>query len=529
MAESRVKGRRAGALVPLFSIPSSESWGIGEIPDLPVFAHWLHDGGLSVVQLLPVNEMGDNQTSPYSALSAMAIDPIYIALRDVPEFYAWGGEAALTDDELDRLQSARAARTVDYAAVRALKTRALRGSFDAFVEQEWPRDTERAQALRAYIEREGWWLDDYAVFRALHAENEGRHWSEWEPGVSKRTAEGLTAARGRLEREILYYMWLQMVADEQWERARDECDALGVAILGDFPFMVSGDSADVWSRQDEFRLDATVGVPPDAFSETGQDWGLPVYRWDVLATNGYAWLEMRARRCVELYDGFRLDHLIGFYRTFVREKSGETSFVPAEEPLQLAQGERLMALFRKSGAFIIAEDLGVVPDFVRESLEKMGLPGMKVMRWERDWEAEGQPFKDPAAYPRVSVAISGTHDTESMAEWWDKAEGPEREAVVELPALVEAAVQTDETYSVRIRDALLTSLYTSGSDLLLMPVQDIFGWADRINTPAVVSEENWSWRLPWPVDRMRDERDATERAKFLRRLARLAARGNAEF
>ena len=178
MAESRVKGRRAGALVPLFSIPSSDSWGIGEIADLPVFARWLHDAGLSVVQLLPVNEMGDNQTSPYSALSAMAIDPIYIALRDVPEFYAWGGEAALTDDELDRLQAARAASAVDYAAVRALKTRALRGAFESFVEQERPRDTERAQFLRAYIEREGWWLDDYAVFRALHAENEGQHWSE---------------------------------------------------------------------------------------------------------------------------------------------------------------------------------------------------------------------------------------------------------------------------------------------------------------------------------------------------------------
>ena len=525
MAEARVKGRRAGALIPLFSIPSSESWGIGEIADLPLFARWQHDAGLSVLQLLPVNEMGDNQTSPYSAMSAMAIDPIYIALRDVPEFFTWGGEAALSDEELTQLDGARGASAVDYATVRALKMRALRGSFDAFFEREWQRDTDRAGAMRAYMTREGWWLDDYALFRALHAETGGRYWIEWDPGLRERQPDAMAAARERLAREILYYTWLQMVADDQWERARDECDALGVAILGDFPFMVSGDSADVWSRQHEFRLDASVGVPPDAFSETGQDWGLPVYRWDVLEANEDDWLRMRARRCAELFDGFRVDHLVGFYRTFVREKDGHTYFVPAEEDAQLAQGERLMAIFRESGAAIIAEDLGVVPDFVRESLDRMGIPGMKVMRWERDWESDARPFKDPREYPPLSVAISGTHDTETLAEWWEKADGPERLAAVDLEPLVEAAIQTDEIYSNRLRDALLTALYRSGSDLLLMPVQDIFGWADRINTPAVVSKENWSWRLPWPVDRIRDVSDAMERAEFLERLARASRRG----
>ena len=524
MAESRITGRRAGALVPLFSIPSRESWGIGEIPDLPVFARWLHDAGLSVVQLLPVNEMGDNQTSPYSALSAMAIDPIYIALRDVPEFYAWGGEAAMTDAELDHLESARASKHVDYRTVRALKTRALRGSFDAFAENEWRLRTPRADAMRAYMEREGWWLDDYALFRALHAENEGRYWVEWDQGIREQQPSALADARARLEREILYYTWLQMVADEQWERARDECEDLEVAILGDFPFMVSGDSADVWSRQHEFRLDASVGVPPDAFSETGQNWGLPVYRWDVLEANGYDWLKMRARRCAELYDGFRVDHLVGFYRTFVREKDGRTYFIPAEQPAQLAQGEQLLTIFRESGSAIIAEDLGVVPEFVRESLAAMSIPGMKVMRWERDWEADGRPFKDPATYPALSVAICGTHDTETLAEWWEKAEAEERCRVVELSALVEAAVLPDETYSGRLRDALLTALYHAGSDLLLMPLQDIFGWSERINVPASVSRENWTWRLPWPVDMMRDESDAMERAEFLERLSRQSQR-----
>ena len=522
MADARTTGRRAGALVPLFSIPSTESWGIGEIADLPIFARWLRDAGLSVVQLLPVNEMGEGQTSPYSALSAMAIDPIFISLRELPEFIAWGGESSLDDEEAERLATARAADSVDYRTVRELKTRCLRDAFDTFWENDWRRGSGRAAALRAYLEREQWWLNDYALFRALHNENQGRYWIEWESPVRDRAAAALTLARSRLEREILYYSWVQWVAAEQWAKARRESG--DVAIFGDFPFMVSGDSADVWARQEQFSMHASIGVPPDAFSDTGQDWGLPVYRWDVVEATGYEWLKARARRSADLFDGFRIDHLVGFYRTFVREKDGRTYFVPADEPAQRLQGERLLSIFRDSGASIVAEDLGVVPDFVRESLAAMAVPGLKVLRWEREWQVKGRPLKDPVTYPRVSAALSGTHDTDTLAEWWAKADGEERRCIAELPALVEAAIQPDETYSPRLRDSLLTTLFGAGSDLLLLPVQDIFGWSERINTPAVVAAHNWTWRFPWPVDTMRKNSDAMERAEFLERLSHRTGR-----
>jgi 4-alpha-glucanotransferase len=288
--------------------------------------------------------------------------------------------------------------------------------------------------------------------------------------------------------------------------------------------MVSGDSADVWARQEQFRIDASVGVPPDAFSETGQDWGLPVYRWDVIEATGDEWLKLRARRSAALFDGFRIDHLVGFYRTFVREKDGETYFVPADEPAQQRQGERLVSIFCDCGASVIAEDLGVVPDFVRRSLASMGVPGLKVLRWEREWDAAGRPFRDPARYPRVSVAMSGTHDTDTLAGWWDAAAGDDRSRVIALPALRDAAIMVDETYSPRLRDALLTTLLGAGSDLVLLPMQDIFGWTDRINIPAVVAEQNWTWRLPWPVDVIHKESEARERAEFLERLARRTKR-----
>lgn len=515
-------GRHGGVLVPLFSIPSSASWGIGEIPDLARLARWVETAGLDIIQLLPVNEMAEGQSSPYSALSAMAIDPVFISAAGIPEFEEAGGEDALPADDRSALAQARDAQSIDYRTVRALKARVFRRAFDRFDEQEWATHSHRAAAFRAYVERESWWLDDYALFRALHDENRARYWIEWEPGVRNRVPAALEAARARHGREIRYFMWLQWLAGEQWDRARRACGTVG--IFGDFPFVVGGGSADVWARQHEFRIDVSVGVPPDAFSETGQDWGLPLYRWDVIEAGGDEWIRQRVRRCDELFDGFRIDHLVGFYRTFYREPDRSAHFSPPDEPSQLAQGERLMARFTETGACVIAEDLGTVPDFVRQSQARLGLPGMKVLRWERQWHIDDQPFRDPAGYPRRSVATTGTHDTETLAEWWDSADPRERRQACDIPSLRAAGISPDEPYSPRVRDALLEALFASASDLILVPIQDIFGWRDRINTPAIVSDENWSWRLPSPIDEFTRRTEAQERATFLRHLATNNAR-----
>ena len=511
------RGRHAGVLVPLFSLPSRGGWGVGEIPDLITFARWLTGAGLDFVQLLPVNEMQEGQNSPYSALSAMAIDPVFIALPQVPEFVDRGGERVLDVASRERLARAKDSPAVDFRAVRAVKGVALRAAFSEFRERHAGTGSGRDRAFRDYVEGERWWLDEYALFRALHDEHHACYWRDWEPGARDRQPGALAAARERLATTISYYEYLQWLADEQWRQARRECGRVG--LFGDFPFMVSGHSADVWSRQDEFRIDASVGVPPDAFSESGQDWGLPVYRWDVHRHRDYEWLRQRVRRCTELYDGFRVDHLVGFYRTYVREPDGRTYFTPGDEPAQLAQGERLMTIFRDSGDRIIAEDLGQVPDFVRESLARLHVPGLKVLRWERNWHVPGQPFRRPADYPVESVAISGTHDTETLAEWWDGADGEERRLCAELPGLREAGCGADARFSPGIRDALLRLLFSAASDFVIVPIQDVFGWRDRVNVPAVVNDENWTWRLPWPVDALDTQPEARERAAFLRTLA----------
>jgi 4-alpha-glucanotransferase len=522
MTRSQPGSRRAGILVPLFSIPSSTSWGIGEICDIEPLARWLESAGQRFVQLLPINELPPGERSPYSALSAMAIDPQFITMAAVEDVEAIGGEDSLNLNDRRRLDAVRSAAAVDYDEVRALKSGVLHKAYAHFRDRELRSGTRRASAFRSYAESQQWWLDDYALYRALKARHGDRAWTDWPEPVRTRVPEALDAARLELADDIQYRKYLQWLAGDQWGEARDRAGA--VALFGDLPFMVSGDSADVWARQDEFRLDAAVGVPPDAFSETGQDWGLPVYRWDVLAARNFDWLRDRARRNADLYDGYRVDHLVGFYRTYFRpHDGGEPQFTPDTQEEQVALGERVLQVFREPGAEIIAEDLGVVPDFVRESLARLTVPGYRVLRWEREWNQPDQPFRDPHHYPPVSVATSGTHDTEPMAIWWEAASRDEREAVLSIPAIARR-IADDERQRVlegpdlsnHCREAFLETLFESGADLLILPIQDVFGWRDRINQPATVGDGNWTWRLPWPADRLTVQPEAMDVANQLR-------------
>jgi 4-alpha-glucanotransferase len=504
--------RRAGVMVPLFSLRSSRSWGIGDIGDLVAFLPWAASAGLRLVQLLPINEMPFGESSPYSAMSAMAIDPQFITMDAVDDFHALGGEAGLDPDLQVRLAGVRAASAVDYREVRTLKQAVLRRAFRRFAHDEWPALSPRARAFAAFAMEQAWWLDGYALFRALHDQHAGLPWTEWPEGVRHRDPAALAAASETLAGEVLFRKYVQWLAAEQWQAARQAARAAegGVALFGDLPFMVALDSADVWERQREYRLDVSVGVPPDAFSETGQDWRLPAYDWDVFAANDFEWLRLRARRNAELFDGYRVDHLVGYYRTYVRPYDGSPArFMPAEQDAQTALGERVLDVFRSSGAEIVAEDLGTVPDFVRESLARLGVPGCKVMRWERQWNLPGQPFTDPVDYPLPAVATSGTHDTEPMVTWWAEAAAEERAAVLAIPS-VGATLADDERadaiaaphLSAAVRDRILAALYASGAMLIILPVQDLFGWDDRINQPATIGEHNWTWRMRWTVEEL---------------------------
>jgi 4-alpha-glucanotransferase len=507
-------GRSAGLVVPLFSLQSASSGGIGEIPDLARLRPWLERAGLRAVQLLPVGTLPAGEASPYSALSAMAIDPVYVSLADVDDYVALGGDVRLPLSDQIALRGARSSAVVQYAAVRQAKESALRLAFSLFWDVDWLRTTARAGAFASFVSWEEWWLGDYALYCALRAKFGNTPWRHWPEPLARRDHAALDEMRRELEQEIFYHQYVQWLADMQWESAREALG--GIRLFGDFPFMVNVDSADVWAHQSAFRFDRTVGTPPDAFSETGQDWGLPVYRWDVMAGSNDRWLRQRARRMARLYDGYRVDHLVGFFRTYSRalgEPLGD--FDPESIEDQQAQGERILRLLIETGAQVTAEDLGSIPDFVRASLATLGVPGYKVLRWERDWHTPGQPFLLPSSYPRVSVATTSTHDIEPLVLWWEAIDEDER---VEMLRALEWQAPVPAACDARLHEALLKYACIAGSDLLLLPIQDIFGWPDRINVPATVGEHNWTWKVPLTVEALESDARAREAADRLHAL-----------
>ena len=298
-----------------------------------------------------------------------------------------------------------------------------------------------------------------------------------------------------------------------------------VRVFGDLPFMVSGDSPDVWTRRQEFMLDATVGVPPDAFSDSGQDWGLPPWRWTALQATGFQWIRARARRTAALFDGVRIDHLVGLYRVYVRptDETQPKVFAPPDERTQSLLGATLLGIYLASGVEVVAEDLGTVPDFVRWSMARLGVPGFKVLRWERAWREAGEPLLDPASYPELSVALSGTHDTEAMTEWWAEAPASLKASLRGVCGLP-AGPAKEEPYVPVVRDAVLRTLLSSGSRYVMFPLQDVFGWTTRVNTPATVSDDNWTWRVPVLMDAWRESPEWVERAAALAAWCRSAGR-----
>ena len=510
--------RLVGVTVPLFSLRTASSWGIGEIGDLPALARLLAPAGVGLIQLLPINEIAGGNTSPYGALSAFGIDPMYITLTAVDDLRALGNEEALGPDGAEILAGLREAPGVDYEAVRKLKRRALIAGLKRFFQRELAADgppSARVRSFQAFLEQHRGWVGDYALYRALKDAHAGAPWWEWPAPLRDRDAAALRLAEAKLGDDILFYKYAQWLAHAQWSDAREILRAQGVEIMGDLPFMVDRDSADVWAERHEFRLDMSVGCPADQFDKEGQDWGLPPYHWTVMAQNDFAWLRRRASYSGQLYDRFRIDHLVGFFRTCMRPyearrgadgKLVTPSFDPPDEAAQLRHGERVVQAMIEgaaaTGARLVAEDLGSVPDYVPPALAKLGAPGYKVLIWEKD----GDVFRDPASYPAVSVACFGTHDTEPVAAWWAGLSAAERTAALALPVLRDMSPKPDKKFTPALHAALLRLICGANSELVLLLIQDLLGVRDRINVPGTVGPENWTYRLPKTIEQMGKDR-----------------------
>ena len=510
--------RSAGVLIPLFSLRTRDDLGRGEILDLPAMVDFARDAGLSIIQLLPLDEGAPDETSPYSAMSVLAIDPVYISAREL------GGIGRVS---IARAQAAvGGGRVVARAVSRPVRLALLERAYRA---SRVRGGSEFGDEFTLFADRNRDWLEDYALFRALKDRFNWSAWDTWPEDIARRDPAALDAARSELAGEIAMYSWWQFIADRQWSAARAYAHRKGVRLGGDMAFSPARDSAEVWANQAMFDLERTVGAPPDAFNYRGQRWGLPLPRWSAMGQDGFRLWRTRARRAGAMFDLVRIDHVVGIYRTysFGSDLDADGSFSPSEEHDQVAQGEEIMRAIREAMAEceIIAEDLGSVPQWVRDSLTRLGVPGYKVMQWEREeWGDRDERFRSPSTYPELSLATTGTHDTETLAAWWREQQLAEREKLCAALGIAGRVNPRRDRLDDDSLDAIIETLYTSPARYVILPIQDLFRWSARINRPGTVSETNWTYRLPLTIAKLADNPAIKARLARLRAIAQRTGR-----
>lgn len=483
---------RRGICVPLFSLRSDRDCGVGDTGDLRAMVDWCADIGMSVLQILPINDMGLDGC-PYAALSAFAIDPVFIAVDAID---AVAGDV----DFLTRLEEAgkqlNRAERIDYQAVRQVKM--------AFLEEAFARADGPALEQTLYEFRAGnKWLDDYLPYRVLKETNDYRSWENW--GLRFANPDQLQAFEATCPSRIRFHCFLQWVAFRQFSEVRDHASARGVLIKGDIPILVSRDSADVWRHPEYFDMETAAGAPPDMYSQDGQYWGFPTYNWDRLRQDDFGWWRARLRYAENFFDLYRIDHVVGFFRIWtIKLGAGngrEGWYVPWDEGRWGQHGRELLQMMLQSTHMLpLAEDLGTIPHVCRDTLTELGICGLKVQRWEKRWEGDASIIP-PSEYPPLSVATLSTHDSETLAGWWQAYPEDRNQLWHFLGCCGDAPDTLDPEVHLR-----LVRMVADGNALFaIFMLQDLlapFGLLNgapadhRINVPGTVSEANWSWRCP---------------------------------
>jgi 4-alpha-glucanotransferase len=469
-------GRHTGLLLHPTSLPARG--GIGDLgPAAYRFLDFLASARQTLWQVLPLGPLG-YRNSPYSSTSAFAGNPLLISLERLAE-RGW-----LDRSDLEHL-APESAQT-DYDGARAAKLPLLLRAAQNFLRRA--RDGERRR-YDQFREEQHWWLEDFAMFAALRRRFHRASWTSWPRELARREPAALDRVRRECVEDLEASRFLQFAFFEQWRALHRYAAERGIRIVGDIAIFISHDSADVWSHPELFHLDANLaptkvaGVPPDLFSATGQRWGNPLYRWDLLKADGYRWWVQRIRRALETCDIIRLDHFRGFEKYWEIPASEETAM--HGHWVDGPKDDLFRALRENLGELpFIAEDLGYITPEVHALRQRWGIPGMRVMQF--GFSDSGAHLHLPHNFERNTVVYPGTHDNDTLVGWWRSGVSPaERRAI--------------ESYLGQDRDgihwAFIRAAQTSVADLCLVPMQDVLGLGSeaRMNFPSK-NEGNWIWR-----------------------------------
>ncbi len=547
--------RQAGILIPAFSARREGDLGIGDTLALRQWIDWAAKYGVSFIQLLPINENGADE-SPYSAISSAALDPIYLTLD--PDEIPWLDTRDVSKAR-ERLGAAANASHVDYAAVRSSKRTLL--------ELAWSKFDDAAPALTRefarFRKKEADWLEDYCLFRFLMEQHgESVTWDKWPDtcNTPRKARNHLKELRrfdaASIDYRFGFFAFVQWLCFRQWRALRAHADAVGVKLMGDVPIGIAWHSCDVFFNREEFHLDWCGGSPPEGMSQSdpffrqwGQNWGIPLYRWDHMEANGFSWWHTRITRLTEIFEMFRLDHILGFYRIYAfpwhPERNSEFIGLSHEQAAELNDGRlphwflraddtvenkaanradgdvRLRAILKAADAAeVIAEDLGWVPDYVRPHLTDLGIAGYRIPHW--DCNEFGHPTPGNC-FPENSFASFSTHDHDPVNGIWQgclnvidqhhrnptehtgwQSQGAHNTLRIlsEFAGIPIPRNAPWPPYTEGIHLRLVKALLASNSRNALLMITELFGIDERINRPGTTNAGNWSFRLPWTLQQI---------------------------
>ena len=467
--------RKSGILMPVSSLPSK--YGIGCFSkEAYEFVDFLQSAGQKIWQILPLCPTGYGD-SPYQSASVFAGNPYFIDLEALIE------EGILTQKECDKADLGTNSTEIDYEKLYKNRLPLLKKAFQNAV-------PEKNQDFKEFCEAQAHWLNEYALYMAVKDENDGKSFLEWPDALRFREKKAIQAAEKRLEKEILFYCFLQYLFFKQWTALKGYANAKGIEIVGDIPIYVALDSADTWMHPELFQLDekgfpvGVAGCPPDYFSRTGQLWGNPLYDWEYHQKTSFAWWMQRLGHCYMLYDIVRIDHFRGF---------DEYYFIPFGDPTaefghwEKGPGYALFETFRKTFGKkpVIAEDLGMLTKTVKKLIKKTGYPGMKILEFAFDSDEENDYL--PHNFDSNCVVYTGTHDNDTVLGWYQSAKSADKKNIREYLGIKNAA---------NIHWDLIRLAQQSVADTAIIPMQDCLGLGTegRINLPSTLGI-NWKWRM----------------------------------
>ena len=466
--------RTSGILMHISSLPSP--YGIGTMgKEARKFVDFLDKAGQTYWQILPIcpTSYGD---SPYQSFSSFAGNPYFIDLDYLCK------DKLLTKKECLSYEWGNNPEFVEYGTLYESRFPLLKKAYQRF-KKALPDD------FAGFCKKNSDWLEDYALFMALKDANGGIAWFEWNKDLKLRKPEAIAAAKEELAEDVEFWKMLQYLFFKQWTELKAYANEKGIQIIGDVPIYVAGDSADVWANPGQFYLDENLdpidvsGCPPDAFSDDGQLWGNPLFRWDAMKKDGYTWWTKRIKAMSELYDVVRIDHFRGFdsyYAIPAKDKTARNGEWREGPGMDLFN-----TLEKKLGKLnIIVEDLGYLTPSVKQLLKDTGFPGMKLIQFAFDSREESDYL--PHTYPKNCVVYTGTHDNDTIMGWFKTAPKESIKYAKEYLRL-----SKEEGYNW----GTMKAVWGSVGDMAIVPMQDILGVGSegRMNTPSTLGM-NWKWR-----------------------------------